>query len=417
MKKLILLSFLFAYLISTNLLAAEVREMPGEQGDRPQQVTQPLESPLEVSDKGEELLDLFTDEGGTADDSGKKEALEETLRCVVNAAPPKGDFTDTPIVFTGSKARSYWDYVPVPSVATIKGFMSYMSFRGSFPAQGKEAPTSTSIAAPSTGVVSVETKSSEQTEIEEFLKLVEATPTINDVPVEIFFKDLKFMTYIGIITKYKLTSFAGGLANLFNTINPLRLYNPLAMITAPAISGFANNVAQGDMDNFPPIPLQYLADLLKDISDRKAFAKLPLTKRSFLFRTEGKTLTGKGYDGYAVIVDFAFGRRLVDPNDEPKAIAANADGIPLNSLVALEELIRPYDWLGRHFVLPGTMNLRKIRGTFDKDEFGNTWGIYECFADPESFMVQVMREPKEKYERRVKLWQNAWKLKHPDVQS
>jgi hypothetical protein len=244
-------------------------------------------------------------------------------------------------------------------------------------------------------------------EIKEISKMAVSPFTVDDMPIDIFLRKQTLYQSLRANGGFMLKSLPKIIAEKACNYFPL-------LRGIPALHLYASQMMRGDIDNFPPISVRYIFQLLDGIEDRQSFARLSLSKRSFPFETDGFNGFGKGYKGYAIVKDFAWGQCLVAPGEELIEIAKNPGKSPLDNLVTLKEHITPHAWLKRHFVETSLMKLDKIGAPY-KDSFGNTCALYKLGAVPEYMVLEVMRESEEKFLWTVALWKVAWNRAHTVV--
>lgn len=247
---------------------------------------------------------------------------------------------------------------------------------------------------------------------EKLSKLLQAVneASIDSVPMEVFEIEPEFWKGIKVSGGFWLKSTAISLANLYSYIAPFSLSYILRSVSSPALYSYASLVTKGDSENFPPLPLNYVAHLFKQesIVDRKSFAKVVVPKRSYSFETEGFNGLGKGYKGRLILVDFAYGTRIVEGGGEYRVISQYADRNPLDCLVALKEFKSPIDWINARFVIPGPLEFAKIGQTF-KNKGGHTCILYEAAAPPDCLMILAVRIPEQEYLDMEKLCKEVWR--------
>jgi hypothetical protein len=244
-------------------------------------------------------------------------------------------------------------------------------------------------------------------ELSQIARIAASSPTVDEIPIDLFLREQTLRQSLRANGGFMLKSLPKIIAEKACSYFPL-------LRGIPALHLYASQMMRGDIDNFPPISVRYIFQLLDGIEDRQSFARLSLSKRSFPFETDGFNGFGKGYKGYAIVKDFAWGQCLVAPGEELAEIAKNPGKSPIDNLVTLKEHLTPNAWLKRHFVETSLMTLDKIGAPY-KDGFGNTCALYKLGAVPEYMVLEVMRESEEKFLWTVALWRVAWNRAHTVV--
>lgn len=235
--------------------------------------------------------------------------------------------------------------------------------------------------------------------------------SIEDVPIEIFSLEPDLMKSLAVTGGYYLKSSALAAVKCYECISQYTFGLVFRTLASPVVS-YTQQFSTGDLENFPPISFNYVADLLVDNPDRLTFAKFPLRKRAFKFQTEGFNGFTKGYDGYAIVQDFAYGFRRPTLGQGYEVVPVNGQKDPLDSLITVKEPISINDWIDRYFKRPNQMYLRKVGSVF-KDVTGiNTCLIYELVAHPDSLFLLVMRKPEKEYKEMTEIWKEAWRRSH-----
>jgi len=238
--------------------------------------------------------------------------------------------------------------------------------------------------------------------------------TREDVPFSILETDRTLVKRALITSGYYLKQASGMAAVCWKIVYN---YTSLSFIyTAPitAASSYAEMIIEGDKTNFPDITLHNIFDLFAANPDRVKFASYYLRERAFSFVGQGFNGVSMGYLGYAVIKDFAYGNWMGNPLNAQQTLSQYKEEkgkTRLDILISLREHITLTEWLNQRFVRKNPMILRKLADPY-KDIYGHTCQLYELAADPQGFILEVMRVPQKEYEQLVALWQERWSLNH-----
>lgn len=284
-----------------------------------------------------------------------------------------------------------------------------------------DAPSSGSVTLPLSLSQTIKGPEEQQTDTEQVqaelirsLDLTTNTPTIADVPIDIFFQDRGMVSMMFLNTGYYLKKTSGAAASCITFVRACVPLSLMQSASVTAAGSYAEMIVNGDLENFPQISLADLLAVFQSDPDRKTFRKFTLNQRTFSYVSQGFNGINTGYQGRAIIKDFAYGQRLLRSGDEYKVFdnyTEEKGKTRLNSLIALEEHITLLDWIRKRFVFSDLIYLRKLGQPY-KDVFGNTCLLYELVADPQGFIIEVMRKPDKEYDQLVDLWQERWRYKH-----
>ncbi|MBM3632272.1 MAG: hypothetical protein FJX03_01000 [Alphaproteobacteria bacterium] len=246
------------------------------------------------------------------------------------------------------------------------------------------------------------------------LDLTTNTPTLADAPIDIFYQERGLVRMAFLNSGYYMKKASGAVASCITFV---RACVPLSFMQAASVtaaSSYAEMIVRGDSENFPDISLADLLAVFQSDPDRTTFKQYSLNQRTFSFTSQGFNGINTGYQGRAIIKDFAFGQRLVRAGDESKVLDSYTEEkgrTRLNALITLEEHITLLEWLGKRFVFNDLIYLRKLGKPY-KDVFGNTCILYELAADPQGLIIEVMRKQDKEYDQLVALWQERWSYQH-----